>query len=92
MLTNSEPERTPTRARFQAAYSAGRQASIGTSRWKFSVAAILGIVIVNVLSGWVASKYSLSESKTFLLSFIAVIFLGLIAGLALRRRARRVIR
>ncbi len=87
--TNSGPQKDPVRPDFQAAKLAGKQAVLGMPRWKFYLLIILAVVIGNMVEKWLISKYSLPEFKAFLLSFVAVILLGLLAGFALRSGARR---
>lgn len=89
MLSKNGPDRTPTRAEFQAAYFAGRQAFLGLPRWGFYLMIILAVVVGDVVEKLLVSRYSLPESEAFLLSFIPIILLGLLTGVLIKRLSRR---
>jgi hypothetical protein len=89
MLSKNEPDETPTRTEFQAAYFAGKQAVLGLPRWGFYLLIILAVVVGDVVEKSLVSRYSLPEPEAFLLSFIPVILLGLLTEVVIRRLSRR---
>jgi hypothetical protein len=89
MLSKDEPDITPTRAQFQAAYFAGKQTVLGLPRWGFYLMIIFAVVVGDVVEKLLVSRYSLPESEAYLLPFIPVILFGLLVGIVLRRGSRR---
>jgi high-affinity Fe2+/Pb2+ permease len=56
------------------AYRAGRQAVLGMPRWLIIAGIAVGIVVK-----WLGVKYSLPQSESYILAFIAVGLFGRIA-------------
>jgi len=68
---------------FKTAYGAGKRTVLGLPRWRFYLLVILGIVVGNVVKGWLISRYSLPRSEACFLATVAVIVFGSVAGLVI---------
>ena len=89
MATNDKAERTPTQRGPLAAYLAGKDSALGLPRWGFYLLIIIAVVVGDEVEKLLVSRYSLPESKAFLLSFVPVILFGLLVGVVIRRLSRR---
>jgi hypothetical protein len=71
------------------AYRAGRSRVFEMPRWRFFLLVLLGIVVENVVRGWLVAKYSLPRSEATFYATIAVALYGLIAAGVLAFSSRK---